>query len=473
MASTHAVWNVRFLNQIMDSMAEGVFTMDTQGRITSWNKAMERISGYSASQALGQGCDLLGFSKCFGKLCPESIHSCGILEHGQSEPKECVLRHKQGRDVPVIKQARVVRDEQQQIIGIVETITDMSELEKARQKAEEANRLLTRRYSLHNIIGQSPAMQEVFHRLQAAATSKVNVLIQGESGTGKELIASAIHYNSELASQPFVTVNCSALSETLLESELFGHARGAFTGAHKDRRGRFEEAHGGSIFLDEVGELSPAIQVKLLRVLQEKEIERVGESRPRKVDIRIISASNRDLKRLISQGAFRQDLYYRLNVFPIMVPPLRQRKEDISLLVSHFIRQHNQLTGKDIQGIQHKGLRLLMDYHWPGNVRELENAIQHAFVLCEQQVLRPEDLPREIRSGQPGIQTSSELQEQVPPPGPSKAGNLNREELWQLLLQCGWNKAEAARHLGVSRTAIWKYMKKWNIPLQNPDYLPE
>ncbi|MGM0424810.1 MAG: sigma-54 interaction domain-containing protein [Thermodesulfobacteriota bacterium] len=469
MTNTHAVWNVRFLNQIMDSMAEGVFTMDVQGRITSWNRAMEKISGYPASQALGQSCALLGFSKCFGRLCPKNIHSCGIMEYGYSEPKECVLRHKQGRDVPVIKQARVVRDEKEQIIGIVETLTDVSELEKARQKAEEANRLLTRHYSLHNIIGQSPAMQEVFHRLQAAAASRANVLIQGESGTGKELIASAIHYNSEVANQPFVTVNSSALSETLLESELFGHARGSFTGAHKDRRGRFEEAHGGSIFLDEIGELSPAIQVKLLRVLQEREIERVGESRPRKVDIRVISASNQDLKELVSQAGFRQDLYYRLNVFPVLVPPLRHRKEDIPLLVSHFIQQQNQQTGKDVKGIQQQGLRLLMDYPWPGNVRELENAIQHAFVLCEKELLRPEDLPREIRSGQSGIQTTQEPREQIQAPGPSKAGSLNREELWQLLRECNWNKAEAARHLGVSRTAIWKYMKKWNIPLQKPE----
>jgi PAS domain S-box-containing protein len=455
----------------MDSMAEGVFTMDTQGRITSWNQAMESISGYPASEALGQSCALLGFSKCFGKLCPESIHSCGILEYGHSEPKECVLRHKQGRDVPVIKQARVVRDEQEQIIGIVETITDMSELEKARQKAEEANLLLTRHYSLHNIIGQSRAMQEVFHRLQAAAASRANVLIQGESGTGKELIASAIHYNSELASQPFITVNCSALSETLLESELFGHARGSFTGAHKDRRGRFEEAHGGSIFLDEVGELSPAIQVKLLRVLQEREIERVGESRPRKVDIRVISASNLDLKDLVSQGGFRQDLFFRLNVFPIEVPPLKQRKEDIPLLVSHFIQQQNQQTGKEVKGIQHQGLRLLMDYPWPGNVRELENAVQHAFVLCEQELLRPEDLPREIRANTPAMQSISQPRPQAQPQASPAAGNLNRQELWQLLVDCDWNKAEAARHLGVSRTAIWKYMKKWNIPLQKPNSL--
>ncbi|MFP4391245.1 MAG: sigma-54 interaction domain-containing protein [Desulfohalobiaceae bacterium] len=469
MATTHAVWNVRFLNQIMDSMAEGVFTMDTQGRITSWNRAMEKISGYSASQALGQGCALLGFSKCFGKLCPENIHSCGILEYGQSEPKECVLRHRKGRDVPVIKQARVVRDEQEQIIGIVETITDMTELEKARHKAEEANLLLTRHYSLHNIIGQSRAMQEVFHRLQAAAASRANVLIQGESGTGKELIASAIHYNSNLANQPFVTVNCSALPETLLESELFGHARGSFTGAHKDRRGRFEEAHGGSIFLDEVAELSLAIQVKLLRVLQEREIERVGESRTRKVDIRVISASNQDLKELVSQGSFRQDLYYRLNVFPIVVPPLRQRKEDIPLLVSHFIQQQNQQTGKHIKGIQNLGLRLLMDYEWPGNVRELENAIQHAFVLCEQDFLKPEDLPREIRSGKHDMQTFPHSHNQRQTTGAVNSSSLDKEGLWQLLKECGWNKAEAARHLGVSRTAIWKYMKKWNIPLQSPE----
>lgn len=467
--ATHSLWNVQFLNQILDSMAEGVFTLDTQGRITSWNSAMEWISGYPSSEALGNSCALLGFSRCMGMSCPEDIRHCGVLESDENEAKDCVLRHKQGRDIPVIKQARVVQDEQDRVVGIVETVTDMTELEKARQKAKEATQLLTQHYRLHNIIGQSKAMQDVCHRVRAAAESRANVLIQGESGTGKEVIASAIHYNSEQANQPLVIVNCSALSETLLESELFGHAKGAFTGAIKDRRGRFEEAHGGSIFLDEIGELSQAIQVKLLRVLQEREFERVGESRPRKVDIRVIAATNHDLDELVARGHFRRDLYYRLKVFPITVPPLRHRREDIPLLVSHFIQQQNTVTGKNIQGVQHRAMRLLMDHDWPGNVRELENAVQHAFVLCNQELISAEDLPREIGA-------EGERHQPGEPEAPARQAKrnkaaipLDREKLWDLLRESGWNKAEVARQAGISRTAVWKYMKKWGIPLRKPD----
>lgn len=462
--ATHAVWNVRFLNQIMDSMAEGVFTLDTQGRITSWNRSMERITGYLAEEALGQSCEILGFSRCLGRFCPADVRQCGILEHEKPEAKECVLRHQEGRDIPVIKQARVVKDDNGQVIGIVETVTDMTELHKARHKAEEARRLLAEHYSFANILGKSEAMQEVFSRVRAAASSRATVFIQGESGTGKELIARAIHYNSEQADQPFVTVNCSALTETLLESELFGHAKGAFTGAVRDRRGRFEEAHGGSIFLDEIGELSPSIQVKLLRVLQEREVERVGESRPRKIDIRVIVATHRDLKALLTQGSFRQDLYFRLKVFPIQLPSLRERRDDLSLLVSHFIAQQNKATGKKISSVEPQAMRLIMDYEWPGNVRELENAIEHAFVLASDNMIRVRDLPEEIAAfakretlaageQEPSIRKKSPLQ-------------VDKGQLEELLGACAWNKAEVARQLGVSRTAVWKYMKRWDIPLK-------
>lgn len=470
---THAVWNVRFLNQIMDSMAEGVFTLDVQGRITSWNRAMENITGYTASEALGRFCQFLGFSHCLGQVCPANIQQCGILEHEQPEAKECVVRHREGGDVPVIKQARVVKDEMGQVVGIVETLTDMSELHKARQKAEEANRLLAQQYRFSNILGKSDSMQEVFSRIRAAAASKATVLIQGESGTGKELIARAIHYNSDQAEQPFVTVNCSALTETLLESELFGHVKGAFTGAVRDRQGRFEEAHQGSIFLDEIGELSQSIQVKLLRVLQEREVERVGETRPRKIDIRVIVATHRDLQSLLAQGTFRQDLFYRLKVFPITLPPLRERREDLPLLVNHFIAQNTTDTGKRISGMEPEAMRGIVNYMWPGNVRELENAIEHAFVLASHERIQLTDLPEEIqanRSSLPPTPGSQRPRHQVSaPPGPE----LDRDRLWALLQQHQWNKAAVARHLGVSRTAVWKYMKKWEIPLQLPHDSPK
>ena len=393
----HAIWNARFFNMIVNSMADGVFTMDAQGKISSWNPAMERISGYTVEEALGRTCALLQCSRCFGQECPADINKCRIVEQGASEAKECRLRHKAGHDVEVIKNANVVRDEHDAIIGIVETVTDLTELSRARQKAEEAARRLAEIHRLDNIIGKSTAMRQVFKNIMAAAASEATILVHGESGTGKELVAGAIHFNSERKKAPLVTVNCSALSETLLESELFGHVRGAYTGAVHDRMGRFEEAEGGTVLLDEIGELSPFIQVKLLRVLQEREIERVGESRKRKIDIRIITATHRDLYTQVQKGNFREDLYYRLKVFPIRLPPLRERREDIPLLVDHFTRRMNQRTGKRVQRLSRQALQALMDYRWPGNVRELENAIEHAFVLCQSRQIDFKDLPIEIR----------------------------------------------------------------------------
>jgi two-component system, NtrC family, response regulator HydG len=464
MGKTHALWNIRLVNQIIDAMADGVFSMDARGRISLWNRSMERISGYTAEEALGKTCQILQCSRCFGKACPTGMRSCRVLEKGYSGAKECHLQHRDGHDIPVIKNASVVRAENGEAIGVVETVTDMTELEKAREKAEMAALRLGEVHRLENIIGKSVAMRQVFAAIKAAAASPATILVQGESGTGKELVAGAIHYNSDRRDGPMVTVNCSALAETVLESELFGHVKGAFTGAVRDRAGRFEDAQGGSIFLDEIGELSPFIQVKLLRVLQEREIERVGDSRKRQIDIRIITATHQDLYARVREGAFREDLYYRLKVFPIQVPPLRERREDIPLLVSHFINRMNQKTGKQIQGMARAALRIVMDHTWPGNVRELENAIEHAFVLCHRGQIEPMDLPVEIRqSGPPSIC--------FPPSAPPTRTGGKRQALSKAILldhleQCDWNKAEVARRVGVSRTAIWKYMKKWDIPLQ-------
>ena len=461
---THELWNSRFLSQIIDSMADGVFTLDSKGRIASWNPAMERITGYVAGEALGKTCSILQCSRCFGKQCPASLKECGIFRHGKAEDNECLVRHKDGHDVPVIKNARAVHDENGAIIGVVETLTDLTELKKARQRADEAARRLGEKHRFGNIIGKSHAMQQVFTAITAAAASHATILIQGESGTGKELVAGAIHYNSALRDKPLVTVNCSALSESLLESELFGHVRGAFTGAVRDRRGRFEEADGGTIFLDEIGEIRPFIQVKLLRVLQEREIERVGESRRRKIDIRVIAATHQDLYSLVRKGHFREDLYYRLKVFPIHIPPLRKRREDIPLLVDHFIADQSGKTGKSINGISPSAMRIIMDYSWPGNVRELENAVEHAFVLCNSDQIDVFDLPVEIR--QMKYQPLSADAPFLSAAGARSGKKLSKDQLMELLTACDWNKAEVARRVGLSRTAIWKYMKKWDIPLK-------
>ena len=454
-----------FAQLLLESMADGVFTLNEKGEITSWNPSMERITGYTAAEAVGRSCMFLNFSLCFSKTCPTGISECGIFDQSAVDAKECFLRHKDGHDVPVVKSARTVREEGY-IKGVVETVTDLTELQKARRRAEEASLRLGERHRFENIIGKSHPMQDVFAALKAVAASEATVLIEGESGTGKELVAGAVHYNSERRNSPFVGVNCSALTESLLESELFGHVKGAFTGAVRSRSGRFEDADGGTLFLDEIGDITPFIQVKLLRVLQEREIERVGESRKRKVDIRVIAATNKDLYALVKNGAFREDLYYRLKVFPIYLPALRKRKEDIPLLISHFIHSHNKKTGKQIAGLSQSAMRILMDYTWPGNVRELENAIEHAFVLCEGGYMDIFDLPVEIRQFE--YQPFSSKPATVGHHKVAAGKTLTREMLLEILEKSDWNKAEAARRVGVSRTAIWKYMKKWDIPLRRP-----
>jgi len=480
---THELWNAHFLNQILDTMAEGLFTLDDNGIITSWNKSMEKISGYTAGEAVGQGCGLLQCSRCYGQNCPADIRKCGVILHGKTEAKECSIRHKDGHKIPVIKNARLSKNDDGKVLGIVETLTDLTELQKIKKTAEEAQRKLKKVYRLGNIIGKSAVMQDVFDAIRAAAASQANVLIQGGSGTGKELVAGAIHYNSANAKSPMVTVNCSALSETLLESELFGHVKGAFTGAHRDRKGRFEEADKGTIFLDEIGELTPYMQVKLLRVLQEREIERVGDSRKIKIDIRIIAATHKNLYEITREGKFREDLFYRLKVFPINLPPLKKRRDDIPLLVNHFIQAGNKRENKKISGISSNGMKKIMEHSWPGNIRELENAIEHAFVLCGSHQIGLKDLPVEIREArfhkietdlnrqrqpeqkeqrsQVSFLTSSEQAQKNPT---RKA--LTKEDLMELLDECNWNKAEVGRQINKSRTSVWKYMKKWDIPLQ-------
>jgi PAS domain S-box-containing protein len=427
---------------------------------------MERITGYTPAEVVGKPCSIIGFDLCFGKACPSGIGECNIFSKGNLDGKECFLRHKDGHDIPVVKSARVYADDSRGEQAVVETITDMTELYRARREAEEANRKLGEVHQFDRIIGKSSAMMKMFISIQAAAASDATTLLQGESGTGKELVAGAIHYNSRRKDQPFVTVNCSALSESLLESELFGHVKGAFTGAIRDRIGRFEEAEGGTIFLDEIGEISPFIQVKLLRVLQEREVERVGDSKKRKVDIRIITATNKDLLELVNTGLFREDLYYRLKVFPIQLPPLRDRKKDIPLLVQHFMDIQNEKTGKKLSTVGPSAMRVLLDYNWPGNVRELENAIEHAFVLTTGDHIDLIDLPVEIRRSEDGF--SQPVQEDPPRDLVQKFDRktLTRERLIDILDAGDWNKAEAGRRLGLSRAAIWKYMKKWDIPMQ-------
>jgi len=462
-----AIEKNELLKRLLEAIGDGVFVLDPTGKIVAWNPAMEAITGYSFKDIKGKSCRILKFSYCFGKDCPSGMHNCRILKTGKITPTECMISHRDGHALSVSKNARVIRNNRGQIIGVIETVIDLTALKNARLKMEEATRRLGELNRLDGIIAKSQVMQNVFSFIKASAASETSILIQGESGTGKELVAKAIHSIGERRNEPMITVNCSALSESLLESELFGHVKGAFTGAGRDRVGRFEQADQGTIFLDEIGDIPPYIQVKLLRVLQEKEIERVGDSLKRKVNIRIITATNKDLKSLVDKGLFREDLYYRLKVFPIYLPPLRNRREDIPLLVNHFIKLNNKISGKAVAGMAKLALKTFMEYDWPGNIRELANAIEHAFVLCSGHQIEPEDLPVEI-SGQNS--TYAEPPQSSPEPAPPRKNQrrpLDRERLLRILRESGWNKAEAARQTGFSRAAIWKYMKKWDIPMQS------
>ncbi|GEM_PF-1275765 len=320
------------------------------------------------------------------------------------------------------------------------------------------------------IIGRDEKIRALYRMITLAADSGVNVMVSGESGTGKELVADAIHYLSDRSKGPLVKVNCSALSEHLLESELFGHVKGAFTGAIKDKTGKFEEASGGTIFLDEVGEISLSLQVKLLRVIQEKTIERVGDNKTIRLNLRIIAATNRNLRERIASKEFREDLFYRLNVFAINMPPLRERRLDIPLLCDHFIVEFNLSTGKRVKGVGREALQLLMRYPWPGNIRELRNAIEHAFVLVQAQVIQPDDLPENIREYQPGHRDAGPGYEGLPGSGatgfaktPGGRLQISKEQLDMVLEAHAFNQTRTADYLGISRVALWKKMKKFGL----------
>jgi len=429
------------LEAILDNISDGVMTYDSDFCITRFNRAAEEITGYSAIEAIGQTCRHIF-------RCTSCDPTCGMFTVVQNQIPEndCEVRlERKNGEIRIARiSTAILRDSTGHITGTVVTFRDISELMTLKKE-------LIGRFQFHSIIGKSHRMQEVFALIEDVGESDATVLVLGESGTGKELVARAIHHQSRRSQFPFIKVNCSALAETLLESELFGHVKGAFTGAYRDKVGRFELAQQGSIFLDEIGDVSPNIQLKLLRVLQEREVERVGDSKVINVDVRIIAATNRNLRQLVDEGRFREDLFYRLNVIPVSIPPLSDRKEDIPLLLDHFISQFNEQTGKNIAGITKEALSILMDYDWPGNIRQLENAVEHAFVKTHSRSIEPSSLPIEI------CKTSKHFVS-------SQAGSHDeREKLMAALQQAGWNKAKASRELGIDRVTLWRKMKRFNI----------
>ena len=442
---------------IVDTLQDGLLVIGPDGSIMAANPAAERLTGYRTEELVGQSCRILNCTGCNIIDKGPGPNWCSLFSEGHVRHKECLITKKNRRSIHIVKTASVLHDENGSVIGAVETLTDITE--KIRQQQE----ILSLRKTFHlddgyfGILGNSPVMQKMFELIDHVAQTEAPVLIYGQSGTGKELVARAIHQTSQRQQGPFVKVNCAALNENLLESELFGHVKGAYTGAERTRIGRFEAAHEGSIFLDEIGDIPLSTQVKLLRVLEEREIERVGDHQPISVDVRIITATNKNLESLIARDLFREDLFFRINVFPLYCPPLSERIEDIPTIVQHFIQQNAAKGGKKITGITPQAMEILTAYAWPGNVRELRNTIEYAFVLCPSGEIGKEHLPPKILQTKPGYTKSSRT---------NFDDSINREQLLQALKQSGGNQSEAARTLGVSRVTIWNRLKKYNIDLK-------
>lgn len=429
------------LESIFSSVQDAIITVDTSMNVIAANKAAENICGIRLSAGRpfiesNRGCD----KSCVNVL-KETLNS---RRTGQEHEIEC--GHRNRKKMIAMVNCSPLLNGNGSFMGAVLVIRDITRLTHLEKELKE-------RQNYQKMVGKSEKMQKVYSLLEILAKLGTTVLVTGESGTGKELVARALHYAGPRASKPFVTVNCSALAENLLESELFGHVKGAFTGADKDKIGRFEAADGGTILLDEIGDISPLIQLKLLRVLQEKEFERVGELTPRKVEVRVVASTNRDLKKAIKAGMFREDLYYRLNVMDVEIPPLRERCEDIPLLIGYFCKIFNKNYQKDIEGVSAQVLEAFINYPWPGNVRELEHAIERAFVLCQKQTISIEHIPAEIR-------TYFSSKKQVTA---SKKAADDPDELLNALEKTGWNVSKAARIMGISRWTMYRRFEQHSI----------
>ena len=441
---------------VVDTIQEGVMVVSSEGQIVSVNQGLERMTGYSRQELLGNTCLIFNCDMCQKVRSEEKDYWCSLFRTQKVRMRHCMIQHKDGHYLPVMKNASVLVGQDGAMIGAVETLTDLSEIVEKEQQLEAFRKELGADVSSHGLLGHSPAMQAIFDLIPNAAQSDAPVIITGQSGTGKELVAQAIHASSPRKDKPLIKVNCAALPESLLESELFGHVKGAFTGAVASREGRFQAAQGGYIFLDEIGDIPLSTQVKLLRVLEERVIERVGDHRPIPVDVRIITATNKDLQELVQVGKFREDLYYRVNVIPMHLPALKERLDDLPLLAETFFQRLQAKTGKKIQGISHEAMNILYSYHWPGNVRELKSVFEYAFVVCDQPSIQPEHLlPSVLEASHP-----------LPSAGPTDSmtrTEKRKQDLIQALKRTGGNKSEAAKLLGVSRTTIWNRMRRFKI----------
>ena len=437
----------KYCKVILDSIGDGVFTVDDNWKITSFNRAAETITKVPRAEAIGRRCsEVLRAS-----ICESDCALRRTMETGKPIAcKPIYIIDSHGDRIPISISTALLKDETGNVIGGVETFRDLSLVEELRKE-------LRGRHAFEDIISRNKQMMRIFDIMPEIAASESTVLLEGESGTGKELFARALHNLSPRSNGPLITVNCGALPDTLLESELFGYKAGAFTDAKKDKPGRFALAEGGTIFLDEIGDVSLAFQVKLLRVLEEKIYEPLGSTRSVKADLRVIAASNKNIFDMVQKGLFREDLYYRINIVRILIPPLRDRREDIPLLLDYFIGRFNRLRGKNIINVSPRSLELLMKHNYPGNVRELENIIEHAFILCPRGMIEPRHLPEYLlpRDRGPDISSSASL----------SFKEVEANFIKTVLERNDWSRAAAARELGIHKTTLYRKIKSLNIDI--------
>ncbi len=417
--------------------------VDAEGNILFFNKAAEEITGYRKDEVIGKQCTMLDSDTCVVLTDSGVQKSCDLFKTGAVCNKKCRIRSSDGRAVYLLKNAVVLKDNGGTVVGAVETMTDITSLYMKELEIEELKQELRQEYWFMGLLGKSPAMTKLYEQIRNAAMSEAPVLVCGESGSGKNLVANAIHKLSRRKDGPFITMNCASLNDHLLESELFGHRKGSFTGAVNDRIGRFEAANDGSIFLDEIGDMPMLMQAKLLRVLEEKVVERVGDHRPIPVNIRLISATNKDLQGIVPDK-FREDLFYRVNSIFINVPPLRERVEDVPIIAFHYLKKISIVNNKDIRRISPHAVEVIKNYSWPGNVRQLINALEHSAITCKGDTIEVSDLPdyvfvdkKEETSGNQG----------------------DPENIKSALAMFKGNKTLTAKHLGISRVTLWKRLK--------------
>jgi PAS domain S-box-containing protein len=443
----------RHQETILDSINEGVFTVDMNWRITAFNRAAEVITRVKREEAVGRLCsEVFRASICEGACALKRTLATGTP--AVNITARIATAHEGGSRIPIRVSTALLKNESGKVVGGVETFQDLTQIEQLRKELES-------RYTCEDIVGRSSAMTCLFDLLPQFADSDSTVLIEGESGVGKELFARTLHNLSPRKKGPFLAVNCAALPDTLLESELFGYKAGAFTGAVKDKPGRFALAHGGTLLLDEIGDVSPAMQIRLLRVLQERQIEPLGAVAPQPVDVRVIAATNKTLSDLVKAGTFRIDLFYRICVVRMTIPPLRERRADIPALVDHMIAKFNRLKGKDIPGTSETVMERLMRHDYPGNVRELENIIEHAFVLCRDGLIRMDHLPPEFRTDDAGEGSDRRADMTL--------HAMERAMIADALQRFGGNRKKTAAHLGIDYTTLYRKIQRHRIETPGRD----